>query len=163
MNRSLYEINEEYLHLFDEVDEETGEIKFDEKRLEELNEEFETKADNIACLIKDKKALLDARKNEITNLQEKNKKEEKQIDYLNKYLVNALKLREKKKIETARNTISTRNSKVVDILDEKLIPTLYTKEEVKTKVDKKSIKEAIAKGIEVPGALLKENVSLIIK
>lgn len=163
MSRSLYEINEAYLHLFDEVDEETGEIKFDEKHLEELNEEFETKADNIACLIKDKKALLEARKNEISNLQEKNKKEVKQINYLNQYLINALELRDKKKIETARNTISIRNSKAVDILDEKLIPTLYIKEEIKTKIDKKLIKESITKGTEIPGALLKENVSLIIK
>lgn len=163
MSRSLYEIDKVYLNLFNDVDEETGEIKFDEELLENLNIEFEQKADNIACLIKDKLAMIEARKQEAKSLKEKADRDEKEVEYLKNYLLKSLELRDKKKIETARNTIGTRKSKAVDIINEFIIPSEFIKKEVVSKIDKKLIKEVITSGKKVDGALLKENVSLLIK
>lgn len=161
--RSLYEINQAYLELFNKFDPETGEVLFTDKELDDIKEEFEVKADNIACIIKDKNALIEARKVEMDSLKEKNEKEKRQVEHLTKYLLNAMQLRDSKKLVTVRNIISTRNSKSVQIESELLIPKIYMKVKTESSPMKKEIGDALKKGIEVPGCKLLENTSLAIK
>ncbi|MGX8834331.1 siphovirus Gp157 family protein [Amedibacillus sp. YH-ame6] len=161
--RSLYEIDKEYLELFNRFDPETGEVLFTDEELDSIKQEFETKADNIACLIKDKKSLIDARKAEMKTLKERNDLEEKQVDRLCNYLVRSMLMRNKKKLETARNLISTRNSKSVFIENESLIPKEYLKKKIEKFPMKKEIGEALKNGLNVAGCKLQENTSLIVK
>ena len=163
MTRSLYEINAAYLQLFERVDPETGEILFTDEELDAIKEEFEVKADNIGCLIKEVKALIKARKEEIDALKMKNDSDQKRVDHLEKYLLNALMMRGKKKLATARNTISTRNTKSVSIDAEILIPKEYLKVKTETSPMKKEIGAALKQGIDVPGCSLVEKTSLTIK
>lgn len=161
--RSLYEINQAYLDIFNRFDPETGEVLFTDEELDEIKEEFEQKADNIACLIKDKKALIKDRKEEIDSLKCKNDAEQKQVDHLTQYLLNAMQMRDKKKMVTVRNTISTRNTKSVKIESELLIPEEYMKEKIDYTPMKKEISDALKKGVEVPGCSLQEKTSLTVK
>lgn len=161
--KSLYEINKEYLELFDRVDPETGEVLFTDDELDAIKEEFEKKADNIACLIKGKEAMIEARKNELETLKLKNDNEKKQVEHLKNYLLNAMKMRGSKKIVTPRNTLGTRLSKSVSIESELLIPKEYMKEKVETTPMKKEIGDALKKGIKVPGCSLLEKISLTVK
>lgn len=161
--RSLYEINKTYLELFEKVDPETGEILFTDEELDAVKEEFELKADNIACFIKDREALIEARKSEIDNLKNKNIAEQKRIDNLKKYLLNALQMRNKKKLVTARNTIGTRKTTSVLIEDETLIPNEYLKVKTEKSPMKKEIGAALKTGIEISGCSLIEKVSLNVK
>lgn len=161
--RSLYQINQAYIDMFNNYDEETGEFLFTDDELDDIKEEFEVKADNIACVIKDKKALINARKDEINALKLKNETEKNQVERLNNYLLNALKIRDKKKLETARNTISTRNTTSVCIESEDLIPEVYLKKKIEITPMKKEIGIALKDGIEVSGCSLQKNISLNIK
>ena len=149
MTRSLYEINAAYLQLFERVDPETGEILFTDEELDAIKEEFEVKADNIGCLIKEVKALIKARKEEIDALKMKNDSDQKRVDHLEKYLLNAL--------------MSTRNTKSVSIDAEILIPKEYLKVKTETSPMKKEIGAALKQGIDVPGCSLVEKTSLTVK
>lgn len=161
--RSLYEINQAYLDLFNKVDPETGEVLFDDDDIDSIAEEFEQKADNIACLIKDKEAMIKARKSEMEGLKERNEREQKQVDHLKKYLLQSLQLRNTKKLETARNVIGMRNSVAVNIKDVADIPEKYIRTKVSKEPNKVEISKALKEGIEVPGCSLIEKTSLIIK
>ena len=159
---SLYEINEKYMNLFSQVDE-YGEIQFDEKELDENSKEFEQKADNIACFIKNELAFVESVKKEIEMLQERKKVHENKIESLNKYLLRGMETRGRDKLETVRNKISTRKSTIVNVIDENLIPKKFIEKKVNTRIMKKEIKEALNDGKKVKGAELKENKSLNIK
>lgn len=58
-------------------------------------------------------------------------------------------------------TVKT-NPGSVNIIDEAQIPTLFIKEKITKSVDKVAIKNAIKKGVEVPGAELVQSYSLVV-
>ena len=70
----------------------------------------------------------------------------------------------KTKIKTSLNTISIqKNAPSVNVLDEKLIPKEFRKEEVVVSIDKKSILFKLKEGIEIEGCELKQTESLRIR
>ena len=108
---NLYEINNEIEEVINNgfsIDNETGEVMFEPSDLDSLNEQFDEKADNIACYIKDIDALNDSISNEIKALQERKKQNESKIEKLKSYLTDALEQRNMKKFESARNKITFR-------------------------------------------------------
>lgn len=161
--RSLYEINQAYLDLFNKIDPETGEVLFSDEDIDNITEEFEQKADNIACLIKDKEATIKARRSEMESLKERNEREQKQIDRLKRYLLQSLQLRNTKKLETVRNVIRTKNSVSVSIENSSDIPKEYIRTKVTSEPNKMEIGKALKEGIKVPGCSLTEKASLTIK
>lgn len=161
--RSLYEINQAYLDLFNKVDPETGEVLFSDEDIDSIADEFEQKADNIACLIKDKEATIKARKSEIEGLKERNKREQKQIDRLKRYLLQSLQLQNTKKLETVRNVIGVHNSVSVRIEDDANIPEEYIRTKVTREPNKAEMSKALKEGIKIPGCSLMEKKSLTIK
>ena len=160
--RSMYEINQAYLELFNKVDPETGEVLFSDEDIDSIAEEFEQKADNIACLIKDKEAMLEARKSEMKGLKERNEREQKQIDRLKRYLLQSLQLRNTKKLETVRNVIGVRHSVAVQIDDGADIPEEYIRTKVTREPNKAEMSKALKEGIKIPGCSLTEKTSLTI-
>ena len=141
--RSLYEINQAYLDLFNKIDPETGEVLFSDEDIDNIAEEFEQKADNIACLIKDKEATIKARRSEMESLKERNEREQKQIDRLKRYLLQSLQLRNTKKLETVRNVIRTKNSVSVSIENSSDIPKEYIRTKVTSEPNKMEIGKAL--------------------
>lgn len=165
MTNNLYEISQAYVNSLNDftVDDETGEIIFNQEAIDQLEDSLKNKADNIACFIKDLTALNDSIKAEKTALDERMKANDKKIESLKRYLTNAMQLAEMDKLETSRNMISFRKSKSVIIGDEAMVPDQYIKTVLTSKVDKKAIGDALKAGTTVPGCYLEEKKNIQIK
>lgn len=164
--KTLYEIDNAYLKALEmafTVDEETGEVLLADGVLDALQGEFEAKADAIACVIKEKRALIEARKKEMESLKAKNDSESKQIDRLIDYLTRSLDLREQDKLTTARNTISFRKSKSVNVIDEKLIPLEFINIKETRSVNKTEIMKHLKNGETISGCEIKESRNMQLK
>lgn len=169
MNKTLYEINGEYLSAIENgfiVDEETGEIWLDEEAIEKAEGEFKEKADNIACYIKDLEAFGVALDTEKKNIDRKIKQNKAKVESLKNYLSNSMRLREIDKVETARCKLSFRKSTSVNVLDENLIPDNYFTIETVKKLDKKTLLadlKNLKEGDDIKGATLLEKQNLQVK
>jgi len=151
---TLYEIDEQILEC---VDTETGEI-IDTERLDYLQMERDQKIDGVACWIKELKAEADAIAAEIANLQARKSTAESKADRLKAYLEYAL---DGEKFKSARVSVTYRASEAVAIDDPEAIPEEFQR--ISVVPNKTDIKQAIKKGMEVPGAHLESRTSLIIK
>lgn len=162
---NLYEINDAYEKALSNfaVDDETGEVIFDDEEIKRLEGAFEEKVDNIACYIKSLNALSDSIKAEKQALDERLKSNDKKVESLKKFLVMSLEMRDMKKFESARNKLSFRKSTSVVINEDAVLPTKYVKTVVTEKVDKKAIGDALKNGEVVEGCYLKESNNLQIK
>ena len=162
---SLYEIDKAYMSALNNftVDEETGEVIFNDEEIQKLEDDFKNKADNIACYIKDLSALNDAIKAEKAELDARYKANDAKINRLRCYLSQSLEMRDMRNLETPRNKLSFRKSTSVVISDEKLVPTQFIKTVVTEKIDKKGIGDALKKGERIEGCYLLESNNLQIK
>ena len=104
---------------------------------------------------------------EIKRIQALKKAKENTADRLRETLLNALMIFTQedakgiRRFETPLAKLSTRKSQAVEVLDEKSIPPAFFI--VKKEVWKSEISKAIKDGEFVPGAQLKENISLSIR
>lgn len=162
---TLYELSKEYTEALNNfsVDEETGEVTFDENKIDHIESDLKDKADNIACFIKNLTALSDSIKAEKNALDERLKANDKKIESLKKYITSAMELAHMDRLETARNKITFRTSKKVIISDDDAVPEKYIKLEITSKVDKKAIGEALKAGEVVNGCYLEVNNNIQIK
>jgi len=165
MKKSLYEIDQEYLTLMEQLEEAEGIL--DETLAQELEiseADLETKAEKYCMIIKQYEANIDARKAEIARMGKLNKTESNIIDRLKENLSSSMLLHEKEKISGELFTIGFRKStklaqdEDVDIeeLDEK-----YLRRSVA--IDKKIITDALKAGEELDGFSLSENKNLSIR
>lgn len=163
---NLFEINKTILDIIEKgfsEDEETGEILFEEDDLMDLQIAFDEKIDGISGYIKNLDSLNDGIKKEIDNLSKRKKENEKKIKSLKEYVLMMFDYEGIKKYETAKNKLSTRKSKSVNILDEDLISSDFKKCKEMWSIDKVAIKAAISNGKKVDGAELVENTNLTLK
>lgn len=163
---NLYEINEHLKKVIEEgfsVDEETGEILFDEENLNELKEAFVDKIDGIACYIKSLNAKAEAIKKEMDNLKARKEACERKADKLKDYIANNLKVVDMDGIETTRNKIGFRKSTSVKVNDPSLVPYKFRQTETVYKIDKKEILKNLRDGIVVEGCELEVKSNLQIK
>ena len=139
--------------------------------LDGVEEEFETKAENIAAYIKGLKAEADAIKAEETALSRRRKVKENQIERMKSYLLENMQLINRQKIDTPRAKLSIRNNaESVQFDDENEFITRcelagaddflrYKKPEI----DKAEVKAALKRGDRIEGTRLIRTQSLIIK
>lgn len=165
---TLYEINrniEDILNrMFEEVDEETGEVNPEiVTELAELNEARDTKIDNIGAYIKNLDAEAKAIKDEMDALKKRLDQKKKTIDRLKEYVAQDLLAHGETKKESPRVVFSFRKSVAVEITDETLLPKDLIVTTVETKPDKTKIKECLKEEMEVPGAVLVERMNIQIK
>jgi len=163
-----YEIKSEFFAIQEllqneEFDEDTGEMidnsEAIESLLNEIEDERNSKADNIAYLVKEAIDTESSLKAEITRLNERKQMAIRQQDSLKKlcsYLLGG------EKLKTDRFTFSYRTSQSVNITDESLIPAEFLNVVEKITPDKKKIKEALADFNDVPGAeiVVKESLGI---
>ena len=164
-----YDIKSEFYQIQEllenpEINEETGEVidntETIQQLLNEIEDERDNKADNIAYLIQEAKGKEEALKSEISRLQERKKmfeREQVKLKELLDFLLGG------EKIKTTKHTFSYRSSQVVNILDADKIPAEYLNVKETFTPDKKRIKEALQDFNEVAGAEIVVNKSLIIK
>lgn len=152
---NIYEINQAIMSC---IDFDSGEV-IDLEKLQELQMEKEQKIENVACWIKNLAAESAAIKDEISNLQDRMKANEKKAESLKGYLNYAL---EGEKFHTAKVAVSWRKSEQVNVVDEAIIPKKYLVKTVSVKPDKTAIKDLLKQGKTVKGCelLLKYNAQI---
>lgn len=168
---NIFEIDERMAHIVNgNVDEETGEITFSDKMLEELEElniQRDQAIEGMCLASKNDEAFEKAVDDEIKILQEKKKHTANRRNRRNefiKYLLNGQKFVTPKVSTTFRTTHD-----VVNIADEDAAKTYFIANEMfdylKTeyKISKTAIKDAIKSGEKVPYATLVDNTSMTIK
>lgn len=166
----LYEISENYRAFMAAVD--AGEIPEDAvaDTLDGIEGEFEQKADNIACLIKELRLEGQAIKEEADRLTARQRQKQAAADRLARYLQAHMQTMGKGKIETARNRITIKKNPVsCKILDEDTVlgflqlhgmADCYKQE---TTIKKRELLSRLKDGDEIPGAELDVSERIEIK
>lgn len=161
----LYEINAALLDVIERaysVDEETGEILFDESDLEALDVERTKKLEACACYLKDLQAQAAAIKAERDALNGRLKSKQREAESMKAYILQSMQTFGDTKLETPRATMRTRKSKAVEIYNMGVLPDIYMTQKLSVQPDKVAIRKALADGHEVAGAELIERVSLAV-
>lgn len=154
----LYELTEMYLNLKD-MDIEEGDLN---SALENIDDEIETKADNIAKVLRDFDGDIEALKFEEERLAKKRKAIENRQKHLKEYLQNAMLVLDKRKFKTDLFSFNIqRNAPSLKILDESKIPDDYYK--IEKKLNKNDLKEAVKNGLFEDAAELVQTESLRIR
>lgn len=163
---TLYELSEQYSQLLEAI--ENGEIPEEAiaDTLEGLTGDFDEKADNIACIIKNELAIADRIKYESDQMYERMSTHKNRAKFLKEYLSQQMQRAGRKKIETARNCISFRPSTRTVIDNEndfvREYPD-YCKQDITYKIDKTAIAAALKSGQEINGAHLEQRQNIQIK
>ena len=163
---NIYEINKAIEDILEDgfsVDEETGEILFDESDLNALDAEISEKIENVACYIKNLTADISALKEEERNLNARRKQKERKIDSLKGYINYAMELSGRKSLESPRCKVSFRKSSSVEVPDINALDKDYITKTIEIKPNKVAIKEALKEGKTVEGAEIVERQNLQIK
>lgn len=154
----LYELTEIYLNLKD-MDIEEGDLN---AALENIDDEIETKADNIAKVLRDFDGDIEALKSEEERLAKKRKAIENRQKQLKEYLQNAMLVLGKRKFKTDLFSFNIqKNAPSLKILDESKIPEDYYK--IEKKLNKNDLKEAVKNGLFEDAAELVQTESLRIR
>ena len=159
---SLYEIREDLLAVIDGCcvfDEETGEVIFDEDNLEELQASYYEKLEGCGIYLKQLDYDISAYKAEEKSLSERRKALERKRERFCDYVMRNLD----SKLDTPKVMLSKRRSTFVDVIDEDALPMAFKREKVTVTPDKTAIKNAIGLGEVVPGAVMSERESLVVK
>lgn len=131
--------------------------------LDSIEDAIESKAENIAKLIRNLESDVSAYKEEEDRLKTKRQATENKVKWLKTYLEDNMKLTGKTKFKSGMFNFSIqKNPASVNITDEKIIPEEFLIQQP-PKVDKTSLKEILKRGIEVPGAELKQTEGLRIR
>lgn len=154
----LYELTEIYLNLKD-MDIEEGDLN---SALENIDDEIETKADNIAKVLRDFDGDIEALKFEEERLAKKRKAIENRQKQLKEYLQNAMLVLDKREFKTDLFSFNIqKNAPSLKILDESKIPDDYYK--IEKKLNKNDLKEAVKNGLFEDAAELVQTESLRIR
>ena len=169
----LYDLTAEYRRFSDQLDEmiemvAAGEIPASviTDTAEALSGEIEEKMDGIACIIKEADAEAAAIRAEENNLAARRKVLESKSKRLTAYLMDAMIRTDRAKLETARNKVTFRRTKAVELKTDFLAWAQENRPDllkVTTEVSKTAVKAAIEAGDELPGAEITERRSLVVK
>ena len=164
---NLYELAKSWNDLLSMMDE----IPEDALRdtLEGIEGEFDEKADNIACVIKQLTAESEAIQEEIKSLESRRKAKNQKAEFLRMYLKQQMTSIGKTKVESARNYIRISKSSPKLVLGQAFMD--WAKESRRVDLlthpepapDKTAIKKAIQDGAIIPFATLEDGMSLTIK
>lgn len=160
---TLYDIESEQLRIFNELTENGGELTEELEAALRLNaENFEAKAEGYIKAIRNNLSDAEAYKAEMERLAAKKKTAENTAKYLKERLQEGMQImgEEKRKVGTFSLRLST--SKAVEVTDMEALDEKYLVF-AEPKVNKTAIKDAIKAGEEVKGAMLVENVSVVIR
>lgn len=135
--------------------------------LDQLEQEYESKLDNIVCMIKNERSMSDAIQNEIDMLTERKKSHDKRITVLSEYVTSFMDAMGLKSYESARNKISFRKSEQVVIDDVEIFklryPQMVVQQVVEVIPSKPELKKLIKAGTHLDGVEIVEKQNLQIK
>lgn len=166
--QTLWQLTQEELSFIALMEENGGEVN--DEIIEELairRENFQYKAEAYSKFILKLESEAEQAAAEIKRIQALKKAKENTVLRLRESLLAALMVFTEedakgiRRYETPLAKLSTRKSQAVQVLDENVLPAEFWV--IKKEVSKSTISQAIKDGAEVPGAQLKENVSLSIR
>ena len=132
---SIFDINEEYLKIIQELEESGGEITPElEERLNITREQLESKLKAYYAIIKQNEALIDLSKDEKNRLNDRQKTKENLIDRLKKIVVYTVEQfgevkpnAKNKSLNFDTLGVSLKETDALEIEDVNKIPTMYLK------------------------------------
>ena len=159
----LYELTEMYQNISNLIEEDADNETL-EKALDEITDNIQMKAENMAKLIKSIEGNINALKDEEKRLQAKRKALENKVVNIKEYLENQLKAMGLKKVQGNLFTVSIqKNPQSVNILNEDLIPEQFKEVVTTTKIDRRELLAALKEGQEIEGVEIKQTESLRIR
>jgi hypothetical protein len=160
MAKNLFRINEDIFRLYQQIDDNGGELTPElEEQLTITENDRESKCEGYVSVIRMFKSKSQLIKDEAKRLLDAARTYDKSIERLEDNLLSSIV--QLGNIKTNFVSISTRRNKSVEIADDIEIPLQYQR--VKIEANKTAIKEALESGIDVPGATIVEKFSLLIK
>jgi len=165
---SLWQLTQEELSFISLMEENGGEVT--DEILEDLairRDNFTHKAEAYTKFILKLESEAEQAAAEIKRIQALKKAKENTVTRLKEHLLAALMVFTEedakgiRRFETPLAKLSTRKSQSVEVLDETVLPSEFWV--IKKEVSKSTISQAIKDGAEVPGAQLKDNISLSIR
>lgn len=159
----LYELTESYLNLQELSEKPEVPQELITSALEQVGEELEVKAENIAKLIKTLEVDITGFKEEEKRLSNRRKSLENRVKNLKEYLDGAMKATGKTKFKGKLFSFNIQpNLPGVEVLDEKLIPKKYFVNQAPV-LDKKTILKDSKNGEDIPGVKIIQTESLRIR
>lgn len=159
---TLYTLTENYNNLIELLDNPEIEPEVLEQSLNEVAEQIEVKAENIAKLIKNIDGDIEAIKNEEKRLAEKKRSLESKKLRIKEYLYQQIKLLENKKVKTPLFSIGIqKNPPSVAVESEENIPECYYI--VKKELSKKDLLGALKEGVEIEGVKIVQSEGIRIR
>lgn len=160
MAKNLFKINEDIFRLYQQIDDNGGELTPElEEQLTITENDRESKCEGYVSVIRMFKSKSQLLKDEAKRLLDAARTYDKSIERLEDNLLSSIV--QLGNIKTNFVSISTRRNKSVEIADDVEIPLQYQR--VKIEANKTAIKEALESGIDVPGATIVEKFSLLIR
>lgn len=157
---NLYELTGNYRKVSEMEDLDEVALK---DTLDSIQEDIETKIQNISFVVKEKEADVKAIEETIKTLEKRKASATNTIDYLKKYSQTAMEATGVEKIKTPFVTVWVQNNKEsVNIVDENKLNKKYLVEQP-PKADKKLLLADLKEGKEVEGAELQQTRSLRIR
>ena len=159
---NIYQINDKFLSVLNMADEDVD-PQVIQDTLDSIELELNEKVDNIVGLKRSVDSDVDAIDKELKRLQELKKSKVKFSDRLKGYLSDMLEQRQLDNYRTSKNYIYKRkNGASKDVVDESKIPKEYWVSQA-PKLNSKMLTDDLKAGKEIPGAQLKQTVSLVVK
>lgn len=141
----LYEIANDYLELYQRLEEEGLEETEIHDHLESISDAFSEKARNLAKIIKNVESDIDAIKKEEDRLKKRRQVKLNHIESMKSYIANEMQRLECTHIDNPEMDIRVRNNAPKMIITQPgKVPFEY--QEVEVKVDKQGLKNAINSG-----------------
>ena len=164
MKIALYQIEQEYMILADEIINNEGELTPDlEQRLTINKDQLEAKGKGYGYIIKDIESEIDVIDAEVKRLTALKKSRSNAVERLKTTLSDAMQLFQISELKTPTLKISFRKSESVEVDNLGYLPAEFIKITTTETVDKVKIKEAIKAGRVIQGAVLQQNINLQIK
>lgn len=165
MEKSLYQIQEDYLELASLLEESGGELTDDlEERLVINQEELNQKAENYALLIRQIEGKVSVIKAEMDRLKVLMTSKQNTATRLKDNIKKAMDMYDVKSIEGNLVKLTLRNNaESVVISDDAKIPKKFIVKTVSESPDKKAIKEYLKGGKVIAGVTLVSTQSVMIK
>lgn len=164
MKQSIYNIEQEYLQLAEEIIENGGEVTPEQEQALAINKEtLEVKAVKYGYVIRQVEDDISAIDREIKRLEELKKPLTNTIAKLEDTVSKAMNLYGITEIKLQNLKIYFHPSTAAEITDEKLIPAKYKKKETVIKIDKRALLADLRAEKKVKGAELKNNKTIKFK
>jgi len=162
----LYKLADEYQALLLAVEASEGVLDEDsEKALDEIQEDFAAKVENVAKLVRAREAERDAIKAEADRLAKRARACDGQARWLKEYIKHQMMRAKREVVEGEILKVRLQNNPAsCNVLDQSALPEDFIREiPAKFEPDKKSIIAALKDGAKVPGAELVQGQSVRIR